>query len=286
MALPRVSRYGFSLFAPGPPCRPATKGISVPDMTPIPTIKDAPLFQYDLFIPTYTSGHCGAWEVRHAGLVICSGYWGKVYLVPNMAALVRNGHTWMSMTPFELESQEIGVRLSRGHVVIMGMGMGWAAAVCALRDEVTAVTVVELDPEILEFHRTLDVFSQLPPAARAKIRVEQGDAYRWTPAEPVDLLMPDIWPLAVSDGRVDEVRRMQANVQAASVYFWGQELEIARHAVAAGRDLDDAGIAATVADFGLPLIGLDYPGYAAMLSTAAHRHMGNRWLPGHAPAAV
>ncbi|MCW2244866.1 hypothetical protein M2352_000457 [Azospirillum fermentarium] len=224
--------------------------------------------------------------MKHADLVFCPGYWGKTYLVQGMAGLVRNGDTWMSMTPFELESQEIGVRLSRGHVVIMGMGMGWAAAVCALRGEVTAVTVVERDPEILALHRGLGIFSQLPPAARAKIRVEQGDAYHWTPAEPVDLLMPDIWPLAVSDGRVEEVRRMQANVRAASVYFWGQELEIARHAVAAGRALDDAGIAATIADFGLPLIGPEYPGYAGLLSTAAHRHMRDRWFPGHAPTHV
>lgn len=247
--------------------------------------KEAPLFQYDLFIPTYPPGRCGDWVVHHADLVLCPGYWGALYLVPGVAALVRNGETWMSMTPYELESQEIGVRLSRGHVVIMGMGMGWAACACALRDAVTAVTVVELDPDILTLHRALDVFAQLPPAARAKIRVEQGDAYRWTPAEPVDLLMPDIWPYLVSDGRVEEVRRMQANVQAKSVYFWGQEMEIARHAVAAGRALDDAGIAATIADFALPLIGTEYPAYTEKLGAAAHRHMRGRWLPGYAPAA-
>jgi hypothetical protein len=94
----------------------------------------------------------------------------------------------------------------------------------------------------------------------------------------VDLLMPDIWLPLVSDGRVEEVRQMQHNLGAASVYFWGQEMEIARHAVAAGRSIDDVGIAATVADFGLPLAGLNSLDYAARTTIAAERWMGSRWL--------
>lgn len=242
-----------------------------------------PLFRTDLFIPVYAPLGCGDWEVRHAPLVLCPGYWSAPSLVTGIAALVRRGETWMSMTPMELESQEIGVRLARGHVVVMGMGMGWSAAVSALREEVESVTVVELDEDVLELHRRLDIFSQLPAAARAKIRVERGDAYRWTPPGPVDLLMPDIWLPLVSDGRVEEVRRMQANVQARAIYFWGQELEIARHAVAAGRALDAAGIAGTIADFGLPLIGPEFSGYAGKLEAAAMRLMQGRWLPGTEP---
>lgn len=237
-------------------------------------------FQTDLFIPTYAPLRVGGWQVRHAETVLCSGYWSGPSLVVGMAALTRGADLWMSMTPMELESQEIGVRLAHGHVVVFGMGMGWSAAVSALRDEVTAVTVVELSEDVLELHRQLDIFAQLPPAARAKITVEQGNAYEWTPSAPVDLLMPDIWHPLVSDGRVDEVRRMQANVQARSVYFWGQEMEIARHAVAAGRALDDAGIRDTIAELGLPLIGPELPDYTAKLNAAARKWMRDRWLPG------
>ncbi|WP_247887056.1 hypothetical protein [Azospirillum sp. SYSU D00513] len=246
-------------------------------------LPDLPQFQTDLFIPAYRPMSSGEWELRRPATVLCPGYWSGPVLAVNMVGLVRRGATWMSMTPMELESQEIGVRLAHGHVVIFGMGMGWAACVSALRDEVTAVTVVELDEDVLALHRELDVFSQLPEQARAKIRVERGNAYEWTPREPVDLLMPDIWLPLVSDGRVEEVRRMQANVQAKEIYFWGQEMEIARHAVAAGRTLDDAGIRATIESFGLPLIGTDYPDYAGKLNAAARRWMRGRWLPGTVP---
>jgi hypothetical protein len=236
-------------------------------------------FTYDLFIPTYRSARFGQWEIRIAGMVLSPGYWSGPRLVTGMAALIRNGENWMSMTPLELESQEIGVRLSHGHVAIFGLGMGWSAAACALRDEVITVTVVERDPDVLALHRELDIVAQLPPTAQAKIRLVEGDAFTWVPDHPIDLLMPDIWLPLVSDGRVEEVRRMQANVQAREVYFWGQEMEIARHAVAAGRELDDAGIATTIAEFGLPLIGPDYPDYAARLAVAARTRMGDRWFP-------
>lgn len=248
-----------------------------------PTDVQIGLYQVPIFAPHYALREYGAWRVGEAKVLMTPGYWSPLMLVENVAALHRGTETWMSTIPMEIESQEIGVRLARGHVVIFGLGMGWSAGASALQPEVTAVTVVERDPEVLELHRQLDIFAQLPDEARAKIRIEQGDAFDWKPSEPVDLLMPDIWLPLMSDGRVEEVRAMQANVQAKAIYFWGQELEIARHAIAAGRALDDAGIAATIAAFDLPLIGADYPDYAGKLRSAAANWMRDRWLPGSVP---
>lgn len=227
----------------------------------------------DLFVPEYRALGQGDWRVDIVPMSLSRGYWSPPRLVSNMAALVRRGETWMSTSPMELESQEIGIRLSRGHVVIFGMGMGWCAVNCALRDEVEAVTVVELDPDVLSLHRELDLAAQLPEEARAKLRIVQGDAYSYAPDRPVDLLMPDIWLPLMNDGRVAEVRGMQANVAARQVYFWGQELEIARHAIAAGRALDKASVVATIAEMDLPLLGLALPDYAETVRTVAEAHL-------------
>lgn len=233
-----------------------------------------PLFEYDLFIPRYRPLSSGAWKLLIAPMVLCPGYWSGTVLVTEMAGLIRDGVTWMSMTPMELESQETGIRLAHGHVLIYGLGMGWSALVSALREEVETVTVVERDPEILALHRELDVFSQIPPEARAKIRLLEGDALAHVPDGPVDLLMPDIWArIAGGPQRVEEVRRMQANVGAKSVYFWGQEMEIARHLRQKGHSLDATGIAGAIADFGLPLIGLELPSYPERLAAAADRYL-------------
>lgn len=205
------------------------------------------------------------------------GYWSGPRMVENMPALIRDGETWMSVTPLEVESQEIGIRAASGHVLIFGLGLGWAAAATCCIPAAARVTVVERDPEVLALHAALRVFDQLPADAHAKLTVVAGDAFDFVPEEPVDLLMPDIWLPLVGGDRVEEVRRMQSKVRARRLYFWGQELEIARHARAAGRSLDTAGVEETVAAFGLPLVvpGGDYP---ARIDAAARRWMRDRWL--------
>ena len=235
--------------------------------------------QPDLLIDLYQPVRHGDWELRLGGMVLTQGYCSPPQLVPKMVALLRGDDMWMSITPLEVESQAIGIAQASGHVVIFGLGLGWAAAASALRPQVTAVTVVERDPDVLALHDTLNLFSKLPGGVGDKVRIVPGDALSWWPDRPVDVLMPDIWLMLVSDGRVDEVRRMQANVAAERVYFWGQEIEIARHARAAGRPLDAAGIAATLADFDLPLIGPEVPGYPALVAQVAERWMHGRWLP-------
>lgn len=66
---------------------------------------------------------------------------------------------------------------------------------------------------------------------------------------------------------------MQARVGAREVYFWGQELEIARQALARGRALDVAGVEATVAELGLPLLGPALPDYADTVRIVADAHL-------------
>ena len=240
-------------------------------------------FEGELFVPRYTPITSGAWQLSVVPLSVMPGYWSGPRPMANLAVLHRDGQSWMSTTPFEFESQEIGVRCASGHVLIFGLGMGWAASACACLPAVGAVTVVERDPDVLALHERLDLFAQLSEEARAKLTVVPGDACDYRPDRSVDLLMPDIWLPLVNDGRLDEVRRMQANVAARGVYFWGQEMEIARHLAAAGRAPDAGGVAETVADFDLPLIGPGYPGYADKTIAAARRWMKGRWLGEEAP---
>lgn len=223
----------------------------------------------------------GRWNLTVAPLVICPGFWSMSRMVENMAALSRDGDLWMSLTPLEFESQGIGVSRARGHVAVLGLGLGWAAAECAINPAVTTITVIERDPEVIALHAELDLFGRLPHDSGRKVQIVHGDAKAWQPTKPVDLLLPDIWlPLISAEDRVAEMRAIQHNIGAAAIHFWGQELEIARHAVAAGRELNDAGIAATIAEFGLPLVGPETPDYAARLQTAAKAWMRGRWLPG------
>lgn len=241
-----------------------------------------------LIAPLYRPMRAGGWILRHwPDAIPLRGYWSPARPVSGVVSLDRGAETWMSLMPVEIESQEIGIGCAAGHVAVVGLGMGWAAAACALRPEVASVTVVERDAGLTALHAELDLFGRLPGGAGGKVRVVAGDAFDWRPDAPVDLLMADIWLSLVGDGRVEEVRRMQDKVAARRIYFWGQELEIARHAVAAGRlRLDDAEIAATASELGLPFAGLDTPDHAPRLRAAAAQWMNDQWFSDLRPVSA
>lgn len=229
------------------------------------------LYETDLFRPVYRPMRGDRWRLDVTPMCMAPGYWSGPRLVTDMAALVRiedegkSIRTWMSMTPMEIESQELGCRAAFGHTVVMGMGMGWATANSALRPDVTAVTVVEFDAEVIAVIGELGVFEQLPPEARAKITVVRGDALTYTPDTPADTLLADIWLPINGDERVEQVRAMRANTGASRVYFWGQEMVIATRARDLGLSLEggDVGrvnVGRIVAELGLPLIGPEFAG--------------------------
>src|SRR4051794_37144320 len=240
----------------------------------------AALYETDLFRPVYRPTRGERWRLDVVPMCMVTGYWSGPQLVTDMAALVRvegegaSIRTWMSMTSMEIESQELGCRAAFGHTVVMGLGMGWATANAALRPDVTAVTVVEFDPEVIAMIGEIGVFGQLPHKAQAKISVVRGDALTYTPDIPADTLLADIWLPINGDDRVEQVRSMRVNTGASRVYFWGQEMVIARQArdlglSLEGGDVGRANVARIVAELGLPLIGPELPDYPEMIAQAA-----------------
>lgn len=232
----------------------------------------------DLYYPSYRSVTEGPWSVQSVMMVASRGYWGEVYPVEGAVILTgpseEGRKAWMSLLPNEIESQEIGLRAARGHVVVFGMGMGWLVANLAVRPEVERVTVVERDTRVLALIAAAGVLEALPPPARAKVAIVEADALEWRPDSPVDSLQADIWLHYAEPQKIDDVRRMQANVQAGEIYFWGQEMEIWRLACRRGGSgspaLDWPEIRRIVdEDIKLPLILPDWPDYPAKIAEAA-----------------
>jgi hypothetical protein len=234
-------------------------------------------FETPLWLPQYTGGTWGEWALSVILLPASRGYWGATYATLGCAALtgpVRDGDTtWMSIVPMEVESQEIGIAAARGHTVVLGLGMGWAAANVALNPAVERVTVVERDADVIALIAEQGVIDQLPAAARDKIAVVNADAFDWHPETPVDSLQADIWAKVVEPGKWNDIHRLQANIGAASVYFWGQEMELyrlaCREAGATPTTLTDADIARLAAQTGLPLVLSPEPGLAARIAAGA-----------------
>ncbi|HEX4738525.1 MAG TPA: hypothetical protein VH331_13285 [Allosphingosinicella sp.] len=234
-------------------------------------------FETALWIPDYREGSWGPWSLRVRLVHVGRGYWGRLYGAAKVPLLIgpfeEHGAAWMSIVPMEIESQEIGIASAHGHTIVLGLGMGWCAANVALNPAVERVTVVEHDPDVLALVEAMDVFGQLPDAARAKIELVRDDALRWRPDSPVDSVQADIWARFVEPGKWDEARRIHDHIGAGSLYFWGQELELWRLACRArGRvpeQLEDGELEALIEQTGLPLVVDRRPDYPKRIAEAA-----------------
>jgi len=236
-------------------------------------------FTCDLHMPLYKDGSIGKWKLTRTGFCLDRGYHSGLWGVSGMPVLMRDAgndgrswETWMSLSPHEIESQELGCRYAVGHTVVMGLGMGWVAVNIALNPAVRRVTVIERDPEVIELFAQSGALDGLPAEIAGKIRIIRADAMEWKPDETVDFLYADIWRCLEEPQTLDNVRRMQANVRADVIYFWGQELTI--HTLAAKRPEACADnrewvqvVRSCVSDtINLPLLvpdDFDYPGMIA-----------------------
>jgi hypothetical protein len=234
-------------------------------------------FRTELWLPQYRLFERSAWSVRTIMMAAARGYWGETYKItgaPILSGPGANGRaSWMSMLPSEIESQEIGLQSAHGYTVVVGLGMGWLAANAALRREVDRVTVVERDRDVIDLVEATGVFDQLPADARGKLEIVQADALAWQPSTAVDTLQADIWERFVEDRKLSDIRRMQDNIGAASLYFWGQEMEIWRFACrrhGPQPPLDWPLVRTIVSDdIKLPLLLPDWPDYPQKIAAAA-----------------
>lgn len=238
----------------------------------------APLFRTVLYAPPYREVSVGRWKLTRSGFCLDRGYYSGLWTVQGMPALLRRTNdaeqsweTWMSLSPHEIESQELGCRHAKGHTAVMGLGMGWVAINMALNPAVNKVTVVERDPEVIDLFSQSGALDGLPTEAADKLHIVEADALEWRPPEPVDFLYADIWRHLEEPRTLDDIRRMQANVGAARVYFWGQELAI--HTLAQKQPEDcDAGVWAREVKrcvkeaIGVPLLLPDNFDYAEMIA--------------------
>lgn len=191
-----------------------------------------PVFASPWYMPPYPEGAVGSWKIVRGGVGLDRGYHSGACVNAGSPVLMRRNaqggwDTWMSLSPLEVESQELAFHHAHGHTVVMGLGMGWVAANIARLPAVERVTVVERDGDVLELFDRCGVLQGLGTDAAGKVRLVHADALEWQPdaeAPAVDFLYADIWLRLAEPQALAQVQRMQSNVRAAQVYFWGQEL--------------------------------------------------------------
>lgn len=148
------------------------------------------------------------------------------YLNPNMRFLEQkvpylalNGHLWMSLTPMEIQSAALAIHRANGHVITLGLGLGYFSLRTAIKENVKKVTVFEKEPLVIEwFHRAYKGRKEL-----AKIEIIEGDARKVFKGYECDFCFTDIYQSMLPDDVLKDARRFRRHNKIRRYHYWGYE---------------------------------------------------------------
>ncbi|MGC2854409.1 hypothetical protein ACM64Y_02955 [Novispirillum sp. DQ9] len=225
-------------------------------------------------VPPYREASGPNWRFSAFYMPACAGYFHGPRPIDWMNwGLVRDGRTWMSLTPWEIESQLPVLAAARGTVAVCGLGMGLIAHAIAHLPGVEQVKIIERDPEVVEVFRRFSGYDDW--TVRDRVEIILSDAMDPALAGhigPVDVLYADIWPYLRMDCMVPDMQRIFKAIPAPVCGYWGQELDAVDWAAARGvpvAEFSAEHFNAFRKDIGLPLYGLEEPTYIELCRLAA-----------------
>ncbi len=220
-----------------------------------------------LQIPAYREMTLGSWKLQRLACAPQFGYFQDWHGEGERVVLSEDGKVWMSTGWSEVDSQAPHVAAGRGHVVVMGAGMGIALFNLLRKPEVRQVTLVERDPLVLEMLEQAAGMSAWQ--GREKLQVVLADALDFSPDRAVDHLYVDIWLTAGERQAVKEMQAIQPRVDASSLGWWGQEICFLEWLKGRGLDPSLSSYAAWAEELSLPLIERGNPAYIAGVTQVA-----------------
>ena len=99
--------------------------------------------------------------------------------------------TWMSVTPFEINTMAPIIDKMSGNVITLGLGLGYFASMTALKPEVSEVLVVEKDKQVIDIFLK-HIYPLLENKEKIKIHHEDAFDYLRKNTRPFDHLFVDI----------------------------------------------------------------------------------------------
>ncbi|MBR6563184.1 MAG: hypothetical protein IKK70_04530 [Clostridia bacterium] len=109
-------------------------------------------------------------------------------------SVLQGGREWMTLMPNEIVTQRLPIKKASGRVCTYGLGLGYFAFMCADKDEVESVTVVERDESVVSLFKEILLPCFTHPE---KIEIVVADAFEFAeasaPARGFDYIFADIW---------------------------------------------------------------------------------------------
>lgn len=157
----------------------------------------------------------GKWKIKYETylpyeLFVCneSTLTNKHQEIPNIGyfsepfsylAVCENNNEWMMITPNEIATMKDHIANASGNVLTFGLGLGYFAYMCSLKEDVNKITIIEKDLEVIKLFNDV-IFPFFPHPS--KIEIINDDAYSYFEKmneKEYDYCFIDIWHDA-SDG--------------------------------------------------------------------------------------
>ena len=151
-----------------------------------------------LICKAYEAFVCGDPDILPDGRILPKiGYFERDFEYP---AVLQNEREWMTLLPNETITVKPHVKNASGRVLTFGLGLGYFAFSAAQKDDVSSVTVVERDGDVIKLFSDV-ILPQFPN--KDKINIIQADAFEYAGRNFAkglyDFVFTDIWHDA-SDG--------------------------------------------------------------------------------------
>jgi len=116
------------------------------------------------------------------------GYFKERFRFPSV---LQGSREWMSIKPSEITTSQAAVDAAHGNVVTFGLGMGYFVYMALLKPDVSHVTVVELDKNVIDLFNQY-ILPQFP--RRNDVTIINSDAFEYLDkGMNADFVFMDIW---------------------------------------------------------------------------------------------
>lgn len=102
----------------------------------------------------------------------------------------KGGSNWMELVPHEINSMNMDIAKAKGNILVVGLGLGYFAYMASNKKEVSKVTILEKDRDIIDVFSSclLEEFEH-----KEKIEIINGDALPYKNYNDFDFVYIDIY---------------------------------------------------------------------------------------------
>ncbi len=124
-------------------------------------------------------------------------------------------HIWMRLTPLEIQASYFAIRMAKGKVGVVGLGLGYVIEEMAKKPEVEEIVVYEISKEVIDLY-----YNNFPK--NSKIKILCGDAFE-AESRKFDFFYADIYEYKITSQIVKDYKKFNDIHDIEEYSFFGME---------------------------------------------------------------